>query len=78
MKNGLKVGTIIGQKHTYDGTQAFLNDRKPPGSFINLVSFHADPHSNTDPDPGQPNQWGSMQIQIHNTGSLIVHTSLYT
>ncbi len=21
-----------------------------------LVNFHADPHSNTDPDPGQPNQ----------------------
>jgi hypothetical protein len=53
----------IGQNHTYDGKKVFWKGRKP-GLFVNLGQFpctwiliHI---PNTYPDPGQPNQYGSM------------------
>jgi hypothetical protein len=64
--------------HYYEGTKAFLKCRKP-GLFGNFGRF---PCSwiqvriripNTDPDPGQLNQYGSVRIRIHNAGLLNTH-----
>ncbi len=64
----LNVVKVI--KHTYEGTKAFLKGRKP-GLFVNFGQFHAQ-----GPDPGQPNQCGSMGIRIHNTGEEIRHLKI--
>ncbi len=50
---------MIGQKHTYEGTKAFLKIRKP-GSFVIFYQFSCSwiriPIPNTGPDQGQPNE----------------------
>jgi len=64
------------QKHNYEGTKAFLKGRKP-GLFVNYGQFSWSwirirvriPCMDPEPNSGQPNNWGSRRIGIHNTGS---------
>jgi hypothetical protein len=57
------------------GTKAFFNDWKL-GLFVNFVQFllflnpDLNPNIDPDPDPGEPNQCGSMRIQILNIGVI--------
>ncbi len=41
MENILKVDTVVGKKHTFEGTTAFLKGRTPltPGLFYLLILF---------------------------------------
>ncbi len=68
----LKVGNRSKRRVPTKIQKATLKDRKP-GLFVNFGQF---PCSwiliripNTDPDPGQPYQFGSMRIRIQNTGN---------
>jgi hypothetical protein len=70
MKNIVKVGNMSKNIPTnYEGTKAFLKGRIL-GFFGNLCQFQCSwvliHIPNTDPDPGQPNHFGS-RIRIHNT-----------
>jgi hypothetical protein len=49
--------------------QDFFRSKKP-GLFINFGQIQSSwiRIPNMDPDPGQPSQFGSMRIRIHNTG----------
>ncbi len=53
-KNILKVRYVIGQKHTYEGTKAFLKGRKP-GQFWSIFMLKdPDPHSQCGSGSGFP------------------------
>ncbi len=63
---------VMGQKtYRYFRTCKGIFDRQEPSLFMNFCNF---PYSwirirlpHTDPDPGQPNECGSMWIRIHKT-----------
>ncbi len=63
---------VRGQKHSYEGTKAFLKGRKP-GLFVNFCQLTCSwiririPNTYPDPNPRQPNECGSRKIRIHNT-----------
>jgi hypothetical protein len=56
---------MISQKHTYEGIKAFLEGRKL-GLFVNIgqYSWVRIRILNTDPDPGQPNQFESGSTTV--------------
>jgi hypothetical protein len=54
----------------YEGTKAFLKGGNQVFLLIMIISIFSWIRiciPSTDPDPGQPNQCGSMQIRIHDT-----------
>jgi hypothetical protein len=56
---------LIGQKHAFEGTKAFLKGRKPD-FFVNFGQFSWTwiriRNPSTDPDTGQPNQCGCTTL----------------
>jgi hypothetical protein len=59
---------VMGKKHRYEGTKAFLKGRKP-GLFVNFGKFPyywigiCIPNKDPDPDPELPNE----RIRLQNT-----------
>jgi hypothetical protein len=55
----------MGEKHIYERTKAFFKSRKP-GLFVNFRQFRCSwiririPNTDPNPDPGEPNQCGSI------------------
>ncbi len=62
----------------HEGTKAFLKGRKP-GLVVNLSQFFYSliqtririPNTNLDPDPGQPNQFGSRSTTLTLVSTVI-------
>ncbi len=72
MKNMLKVGTVVGQKHTYEVRKAYLKGRNP-GLFVNFCQFRCSwiririPNTDSVSDPGQTNKCGGSGFRSGST-----------